>query len=150
MSTSFIVQPRQFVSWNILAVVFLPICTAFFRCFSVPIYYANDVTSCCNKSSFTFFNEVLDSLYWCSYVILSSGELSFPFFSCYIQSLMSFGCKAFCIIIDFVLWFICLSFSFVHLKNGPEYLTNVTCPGVFPFDEISAAELGLEKLFRSF
>ena len=36
-------------------------------------------------------------------------------------------CKALCIAIRFLVdWFFCLTYSFVHFKNGPEYLTKGT------------------------
>ena len=42
-------------------------------------------------------------------------------------STSSLGCKALCMVISFlVLWYICLSSSQVHFKNGPDYLTRRT------------------------
>ena len=51
-----------------------------------------------------------------------------PFFlDTYSLSVLSLGCNAFCIIINFlVLRSICLTSSLVHFKNGPEYLTRGT------------------------
>ena len=46
------------------------------------------------------------------------------FLNTYSLSTSSLGCKALYIVISFlVLWSICWSYSFVDLKNGPEYLT---------------------------
>ena len=42
-------------------------------------------------------------------------------------SISALGCKAWCIIINFlVLWSICLSSSLLHFKNGPKFLTRGT------------------------
>ena len=42
-------------------------------------------------------------------------------------SMSSLGCKAFCIVFNYlILWSICLIFSLVHFKNGPEYLISGT------------------------
>ena len=57
------------------------------------------------------------------------------FLDSYSQSTSSVEYKALCMVISFlVLWFICLSSSLVHFKNGPEYLTGVGTAQVFiPF-----------------
>ena len=48
-----------------------------------------------------------------------------------------------CIVINFfVLSSICLSFSFVHFKNGPKYLRREATQVIF------AAEFGFEKFSR--
>ena len=62
----------------------------------------------------------------------------------------SLGCKTLGIVISFhVLWSICWSFPFVHFKNGPVYLTIEYSPGVYLFEEISAADLSFGKLPHS-
>ena len=43
-----------------------------------------------------------------------------------------------------------MSSSLVYFKNGLEYITRGDYPGVYPFDEISAADLGFKKLSRSY
>ena len=44
------------------------------------------------------------------------------FLNTYGLSMSSLGCKAFCIVINFlVLWSICLSSFLIHFKNDPEY-----------------------------
>ena len=75
---------------------------------------------------------VLESLYCCVYAILNISEFSSSFLthtSVYVIS----KCKSLCIIINFlVLWFICASFSLVHFKNGPAYLTKETAQVFIP------------------
>ena len=45
----------------------------------------------------------------------------------YSLSTSSLGCSALCMVISFlVLWSICLSSSLVHLRKGPDYMTNGT------------------------
>ena len=72
------------------------------------------------------------------------------FLDTYSLSMSFFGCNALCVIISFlVLWFICLSSSFVHFKKGPEYLLNSDIPAVYHFYEISAADFSFDKFSRS-
>ena len=65
----------------------------------------------------------------------------------YILSTSSLGCKALCIVINFLLlWSICLSFSLVHFKKGSEYLKRGTVQSFFySFDEISSAEFAFKE-----
>ena len=72
------------------------------------------------------------------------------FLTTYSLSTSSLGCKASCIVINFlVLLSICLSTSLVYFMNGPEYLT-MNNSGVHLFDKIFTAELGLQKFSRFF
>ena len=65
------------------------------------------------------------------------------------QPMSSLRCKALCIIFNFlVLWFICLSSCPIQKLSRISYKGD--CPGVYPFDEISAVELGLEKFSHSY
>ena len=47
------------------------------------------------------------------------------------------------------LWSICLSYSLVHFKNGPEYLTSGDSPGIYPFNKVPAIEFCLEQFSGS-
>ena len=69
--------------------------------------------------------------------IMQSSKLSCPldpsFLATYSLSMSSLGCKALCISINFlVLWSICRSYSFVHFKNGLEYLRRGATPLFIP------------------
>ena len=87
----------------------------------------------CNQSFFHAFlchHLVFVSIHQCYvecwrfifFLLFMTHSLSTSSLRC--LSTSSLGCKALCIVIRFlVLWSICLSFSFVHFKNGPEYLT---------------------------
>ena len=75
-------------------------------------------------------------------------RLLFLLFSWHIESVsvISRVHSALCMATDFLLpWSICLSFSFVHFKNGPSYLTKMFCRSDYSFDEISAVEFDFEK-----
>ena len=72
------------------------------------------------------FNTVFKSSYWCIYAILNTNEStsSFFFLTYCLHHHLSYV-KALCIVINFiVLGSVCLSFSFVHFKNGFHYLTS--------------------------
>ena len=78
---------------------------------------------------FALFNVVLES-YWYIYAIFHAGKSSF---SWHIRDFLCDLCKDLCIVINFVvLWSICLSFSIVHFKNGPEYLTRESAQMIIP------------------
>ena len=55
------------------------------------------------------------------------------FLDTYSLSMSSLGCKALSIVINFLaLWFICLGFSLVYSKKGPEYLSRETTQVFIP------------------
>ena len=54
------------------------------------------------------------------------------FHDTYSLSTSSLGCNAICKITNFLLWFICLSYSLVHFKNSPEYVMRGTVPVFIP------------------
>ena len=55
------------------------------------------------------------------------------FLETYSLSTLSLGCKALYMVFSFlVLWSICLSYSLVHFKKGPEYLTRGTASVFIP------------------
>ena len=60
-------------------------------------------------------------------------KFSSSFFSWLIHTISSLESKPLCIVINFlVLWLICLSFSLIHSKKGPEYLTRETVQVFIP------------------
>ena len=92
-------------------------------CRSVGLCVVSIVSGGCNQSSFGLFYVVLESLYQCVYAVFNAGKSS-SFLDTYRQSTSSLGCNALCMAISFlILWFVCLSFSLVYFKKGPEYLT---------------------------
>ena len=126
ISTSSSVQFHKFVAWNISTVVFLPISS------SVDFL-----------SLFMFLLPQLDAVISLSLLFLISSSRIYidvstqspmlssllpPFFlDTYTLSMSSLGCKAFLIVINFlVLWSICPRLCFVHPKNGLEDLTRRT------------------------
>ena len=76
----------------------------FFRCLlssyfcSVDVCVAWIVSGGCNQSSPVLFYVVFVALYQCIDAILNTSEFSFSLFSWYIDSALSFGYKALCII----------------------------------------------------
>ena len=62
-----------------------------------------------------------------STLCLLQESLHFSFLETSRLSMLFLECKALCIVINFlVLWYICLSSSLLHFKDGPEYLTRRT------------------------
>ena len=62
----------------------------------------------------------------------------------------SLGCKALCIVINFLSPLVYLpDFHPRIFKKWPRVTNRKYCPCVYPFDEISAAEYGFEKLSYS-
>ena len=99
-------------------------------CRSVGSHVVNIVSGGCNQSPPPMLLYlVFKTLYWCINTLFNAGKSS-SFFSWHTYSLStsSLGCNALWMVIQvfFVLWFICLSSSLVHFKNGPEYLTRRT------------------------
>ena len=76
-----------------------------------------------NQSSSTLFYVVFKLLYWCINTVFNAGKSSSSFFSWHFKSVNVIS-GVWCMVISlFVFWFICLSSSLVHFKNGPSYLT---------------------------
>ena len=124
MSKSSRTQSRQFVVWCIYTVVFLRISDSNFYGFSTCTYFANAANDCYNQSFFALLNVVFTSFYWCTNTILNAVESFSSFFSWHLQFISFLRCKAYCIVINFLIfWSICQSSFINHLKNCLEYLT---------------------------
>ena len=117
---------------------------------SVWLYIVSAVTGRCNQSFFALFNAVFESRGIDASTLSSMQASPLPFFLSYNLSMSSFGCKARCIVIDFhVLRSIYMSSFFVNFKEWSRVSYNGGYPGIYPFDEISAAELCFEQFSRS-
>ena len=77
--------------------------------------------------------------------LMMASSLPPSFLDTYSLSTSSLGCNALCMVISFlVLWSICLSYSRVHLRKGPEYLTGGTAQVFIPLKRFL-----LESFFSS-
>ena len=93
----------------------------YFYVFSVCIYYASTIIGSCDNYLFVLFNEVLESLLRCSCATTNFGVSSTSFFSQHIGSV--FGCKALCIAINSLDFFVPISLVFSLTIFTTEYLT---------------------------
>ena len=65
--------------------------------------------------------------YFYFFFFLLASPFPPSFIVIYSLSMSSLKCKALCIVIIlFLLWYVCLSYSLVYFKNGPKYLTRET------------------------
>ena len=104
----------------------LLVCLGFFSVLMLPmLLQAAAVISLSLLFLTLFLNPRIDASM--QYSILASLLLLSSFLDTYSLSKSSLKCKTLYIIINFlVLWFICLSSSFVHFKDNPGYLTRRT------------------------
>ena len=95
---------------------------------SVDVYVVCIVSACCNQSFSALFIKSSSRFTDASTLSWMLVSPLFPFFlDTYSPSMSFLGCKAYCIVMSFlVLWSICWSSSLVHFKNSLEYLTNGT------------------------
>ena len=115
---------RLFVAWSVhIAFSFSFFFSGYF--YSVDACFVCIVSGRCNQSSFLYV--VFESLYRYINAILNGSKSPSSFFSWYIQSVSSLGCRVLRIVMSFlVFWSICWSSSLIHFKNSPEYLTRGT------------------------
>ena len=105
-----------------------------FYWFCVCSYVSIIVTGRCNYSFFGLFNVILEPLYCSIYTIPNPGKSNLTFYSTHVDSMLSPGSKALCIVKSFlVLSCIWMSSSLVYFKNCPEYLTRETTHVFIPF-----------------
>ena len=117
----------------------------FFFPFLFFVYFCsvNDSVVCIAFDGYNQFSSALvfvvfESLYRCINAVLNAAQSSYSFFSWHIQSI--------CFISGFLVhWPICLSYSLVHLKNDPEYLTRETALVFIPLIRLLLHNLILSK-----